>query len=202
MVLRCELEESSLSFWEAAGLFQAHSLVSGPGVEFDLHYPSPTPGTASLCRARPAPWNPVGGGPGLAALRGSLTLCRWPQLLWTWTSDKPRCVPWSTGRVHPHPPLQTVPVEQSTGWGEESCRNYIPHFPTAPHQRVQLPEVHSQAMPRASRKKRIRKWGQQTGVTPRSWKSQRVRAVSWYRLTLSLKGSWGWGVREDFPYKS
>ena len=59
--------------WEAAGLYPAHRGASGPGVEFDRHYPCPAPGAASLCRACPAPLHPCRRWSWLPALRGSLT---------------------------------------------------------------------------------------------------------------------------------
>lgn len=42
-------------------------------------------------------------------------LCRWTQLLWTWTSDRTRCAPWSIGRVRLHLHHQ-MEAEGKTNW--------------------------------------------------------------------------------------
>ena len=80
---------------------------------------------------------------------------------------------------------------ESTGWEKESCRNYIP-CPTAPNQRAQLPGVHSQATPRASRK-RIRKWDEGNPKVMEITEGQSCELVSGWHSLLKKPRGWGWG---------
>lgn len=112
--------------WAVASPHQEHQ--QGRGVRGRVQYPfHPFPGWGILRQG--TPFTSAFGGPGSKLPGAYSPLCRWPQLPWTWTLGKPHCVPWWTGRAHPHPPLQRVPVGQrSVGRQGSSCLT-LPNCP-------------------------------------------------------------------------
>ena len=54
-----------------------------------------------------------------------LRLCRWTQLLWTWTWGTTRCAPWWTGIARLHPLHQMEAEEKSKQQGHRVRRRWV-----------------------------------------------------------------------------